>query len=344
MLLPHLQDNSGSSSCRWPRRSRCPGSTRSASSASRPSRPSVESVLDDDTLDAVFIVTRHHSHADLVCQALERGQAVFVEKPLALTDEQLAAVLDTVEGTGNDRLMVGFNRRFAPLFADLQERFGAVPRPGVGPLPGQRRAAGAEQLVPQRGARGVAVRRRGRPLHRHPERPGRARPGRGVRHGRRGPDVHTTPALRRRVGGDDLLRDRGQLAFPEGDPRRRRRRPQRTAGQLPAGHRVVGQGQERPPRRSPGRTRASGTDSSASSMPSERAPRCRSRWSPWSRRRARRSPSGPACRQEGRWPGESSHSRLVHPTTARDVADRGGLPHPGCRAPADLGAAPGPAR
>ena len=33
----------------------------------------VEAVLDDDTLDAVFIVTRHHSHAGLVCQALERG-------------------------------------------------------------------------------------------------------------------------------------------------------------------------------------------------------------------------------------------------------------------------------
>ena len=76
-------------------------------------------------LDAVFIVTRHHSHAHLVCQALERGLTVFVEKPLALTDEQLAAVLETVERTGNDRVMVGFNRTLAPLFVDLQERFGA---------------------------------------------------------------------------------------------------------------------------------------------------------------------------------------------------------------------------
>jgi predicted dehydrogenase len=81
-------------------------------------------VLDDDTLDAVFIVTRHHSHAHLVCQALERGLTVFVEKPLALTEEQLTRVLDTVEKTGNSRVMVGFNRRFAPLFVDLQQRFG----------------------------------------------------------------------------------------------------------------------------------------------------------------------------------------------------------------------------
>ena len=84
----------------------------------------VEAVLDDGTLDAVFIVTRHHSHASFVCQALERGLTVFVEKPLALTEEQLAAVLATVDKTGNNRVMVGFNRRFAPLFTDLQERFG----------------------------------------------------------------------------------------------------------------------------------------------------------------------------------------------------------------------------
>ncbi len=82
------------------------------------------SVLDDPVVDAVFVVTRHHSHADFVCQALERGKAVFVEKPLALTEEQLDRVLETVVRTGNDRLMVGFNRRFAPLFTDLRDRFG----------------------------------------------------------------------------------------------------------------------------------------------------------------------------------------------------------------------------
>jgi predicted dehydrogenase len=72
----------------------------------------------------VFIVTRHHSHALLVCEALERGLTVFVEKPLALTEEQLARVLETVDKTRNDRVMVGFNRRFAPLFTDLQKRLG----------------------------------------------------------------------------------------------------------------------------------------------------------------------------------------------------------------------------
>jgi predicted dehydrogenase/threonine dehydrogenase-like Zn-dependent dehydrogenase len=87
-----------------------------------------EAVLDDDTLDAVVIVTRHHTHARFVSQALERGHAVFVEKPLALTAAELDQILETVARTGNDRLMVGFNRRFAPLVARV--------RTGIGPRRG----------------------------------------------------------------------------------------------------------------------------------------------------------------------------------------------------------------
>ena len=47
-------------------------------------RCSAEAVLGDSSLDAIFIVTRHHTHADLVCRALETGKR-SVEKPLALT-------------------------------------------------------------------------------------------------------------------------------------------------------------------------------------------------------------------------------------------------------------------
>lgn len=86
-------------------------------------------VLDDPGIDAVFVVTRHHSHADFVCRALERGKAVYVEKPLALGHDQVDRVVETIERTGNDRLMVGFNRRFAPLFADLQHCFSRVEGP-----------------------------------------------------------------------------------------------------------------------------------------------------------------------------------------------------------------------
>jgi predicted dehydrogenase/threonine dehydrogenase-like Zn-dependent dehydrogenase len=83
-----------------------------------------DAVLEDSSLDAIFIVTRHHTHADLVCRALRTGKAVFVEKPLALTSADLQRVVDTIEETGNSRIMVGFNRRFAPLLVQLKSQFG----------------------------------------------------------------------------------------------------------------------------------------------------------------------------------------------------------------------------
>lgn len=81
-------------------------------------------ILGNRDIDAVFIVTRHHSHAELVCRSLEAGKATFVEKPLALRREDLDRVLAAVEASGNDRLMVGFNRRFAPMLCELRQRFG----------------------------------------------------------------------------------------------------------------------------------------------------------------------------------------------------------------------------
>ena len=86
---------------------------------------SADAVFEDAALDAIFIVTRHHSHADLACRALETGKAVFVEKPLALTRDQLNRVVEVIAKTGNDRLMVGFNRRFAPLLTTMRSQFGS---------------------------------------------------------------------------------------------------------------------------------------------------------------------------------------------------------------------------
>ena len=83
-----------------------------------------DSVFEDASLDAIYIVTRHATHAKLVCRALETGKAVFVEKPLALTREETDQIAETVARTGNDRLMVGFNRRFAPLLTAMKKGFG----------------------------------------------------------------------------------------------------------------------------------------------------------------------------------------------------------------------------
>jgi predicted dehydrogenase/threonine dehydrogenase-like Zn-dependent dehydrogenase len=129
MLLPHLRDSSEVELVSVATTKSLSGLNAQRKFGFATITTSVETVLDDDTLDAVFIVTRHHSHAGLVCEALKRGRAVFVEKPLALTEEQLREVLAVVEESGNDRVMVGFNRRFAPLFIELTERLGPLRGP-----------------------------------------------------------------------------------------------------------------------------------------------------------------------------------------------------------------------
>ena len=73
----------------------------------------VPALLADPSCNTVVIATRHDSHAPLVQQALAAGKHVFVEKPLCLTAEELTAI--EAAHTGEQLLMVGFNRRFAPL-------------------------------------------------------------------------------------------------------------------------------------------------------------------------------------------------------------------------------------
>ncbi|MDH3593181.1 MAG: bi-domain-containing oxidoreductase, partial [Planctomycetota bacterium] len=75
----------------------------------------------DEGTRAIFIATRHDSHAELAAAALRAGKYVFVEKPLAVTPEQLATVEDAVREVGSGRLMVGFNRRFAPAATALRD-------------------------------------------------------------------------------------------------------------------------------------------------------------------------------------------------------------------------------
>jgi predicted dehydrogenase len=78
----------------------------------------VEAAIDDAEVNTVVIATRHDSHADLVCRALRAGKHVFVEKPLALTEDELAEIETSYRAqVARGRpchLMVGFNRRFAP--------------------------------------------------------------------------------------------------------------------------------------------------------------------------------------------------------------------------------------
>ncbi len=92
-------------------------------------------ILSDTGINTVVIATRHDSHAELVCRALAAGKHVFVEKPLALTLEELAAIetahADALNCGGNPVLMVGFNRRFAPHVRRMSELLDGVHVPKV---------------------------------------------------------------------------------------------------------------------------------------------------------------------------------------------------------------------
>lgn len=82
------------------------------------------SIFSDKEVNTVAITTRHDSHAALVCQALQAGKHVFVEKPLALTMEALSNIEAawTLAQSSDKKvsLMVGFNRRFAPQIVKIK--------------------------------------------------------------------------------------------------------------------------------------------------------------------------------------------------------------------------------
>ncbi|MBX2997188.1 MAG: bi-domain-containing oxidoreductase [Caldilineaceae bacterium] len=86
-------------------------------------------VLDDPAINTVFIATRHNSHARLAIEALAAGKHVFVEKPLALTPEELGAVEVARQQAPDRQLLVGFNRRFAPLAVQMRELLAARSEP-----------------------------------------------------------------------------------------------------------------------------------------------------------------------------------------------------------------------
>jgi hypothetical protein len=81
-----------------------------------------DEVIEDEDVNLVVIATRHDTHAKLTQRALERGRHVFVEKPLAMNEDELEGVLSAAAKSAGE-LMVGFNRRFSPLARAAREFF-----------------------------------------------------------------------------------------------------------------------------------------------------------------------------------------------------------------------------
>jgi predicted dehydrogenase len=88
-----------------------------------------EALLADPRADAIVIATRHDTHAEFVLRALAAGKHVFVEKPLALTQDELTRIETAAQAAPQLRLMVGFNRRFAPQVQRMRQLLAARPGP-----------------------------------------------------------------------------------------------------------------------------------------------------------------------------------------------------------------------
>jgi predicted dehydrogenase/threonine dehydrogenase-like Zn-dependent dehydrogenase len=84
-------------------------------------------VIEREDVDLVLVGTRHDTHAELASEALRAGKAVFLEKPLGLTREEIDRVWEAA--ADNERLAIGFNRPFAPLAEQLRSELPAsLPR------------------------------------------------------------------------------------------------------------------------------------------------------------------------------------------------------------------------
>jgi len=92
-------------------------------------------ILDNPEINAVIVATRHDSHGEYVLKVLKAGKHAFVEKPLCLNETELTEIVKwadrssevTADGKSKSILMVGYNRRFAPLAEKLKCAFTSGP-------------------------------------------------------------------------------------------------------------------------------------------------------------------------------------------------------------------------
>ena len=205
---------------------------------------SEDDILNDPQINTVAILTRHDQHAALVLRALEAGKHVFVEKPLAINAEQLAAVQERLAKGDPCLAAGGLQPAFRPAGPPVAGLAGGAQGTALYALPRQRGLAASQPLDAGPANWRRADHRGGLPLCGLPDLPRRSSPGLGER---------ACTAGRRQVSRgqclDDLhlpgwLAGRGRLpcqrrqGLPQGTRRGLLRRADRRAGRfpLPANH------------------------------------------------------------------------------------------------------------
>ncbi|MBU1667543.1 bi-domain-containing oxidoreductase [bacterium] len=87
-------------------------------------------IMSNHKINTVFIATQHNTHAKFVLESIKADKHIFVEKPLAMNEDELQEII-TAYSNSNKLLMVGFNRRFAPVSVRIKEEFQSISEPLV---------------------------------------------------------------------------------------------------------------------------------------------------------------------------------------------------------------------
>jgi len=139
-ILPHLKEVKGARLSAVCHSKGLPAKTVAEKYGADYATSDYREILKDKNIDLVICATRHSSHAKIAVEALEAGKNLYMEKPLALNEEELVRVINAAKKS-KGRLITGFNRRFSTHFIEAKKEFenSATPiqivyRVNVGPL------------------------------------------------------------------------------------------------------------------------------------------------------------------------------------------------------------------
>ena len=86
-----------------------------------------DEIFESDEIDAVFVLTQHFNHADLVIKAINAGKAVYVEKPLAIDVDSITRIEEAMYNAEDPKIFLGYNRRFSGASQFIKEKLNIYP-------------------------------------------------------------------------------------------------------------------------------------------------------------------------------------------------------------------------
>ena len=86
-----------------------------------------DEIFESEEIDAVFVLTQHFNHADLVIKSINSGKAVYVEKPLALKVDDITRIEEAMYNAEDPKIFLGFNRRFSNASQFIKEKLNGSP-------------------------------------------------------------------------------------------------------------------------------------------------------------------------------------------------------------------------